>query len=91
MKFSDYIFIMLKFTFSSSLAIGLVLGVLVLVIGGAEGTITFDIDLSSDDSIRFLLGVPLIVTTLFLLFAPISFIVHSLISYSRKRKTSHDS
>ena len=90
MKFGKYVVLQLKVAFSSSLAIGLVLGILVLVIGGVEGTITLDIDISRSDSVWFLLGVPSIVTLLFLIFTPVSFLVLTSISRAWKGKSSHD-
>ena len=90
MKFGKYVVIQLKVAFSSSLAIGLVLGIVVLVIGRAEGTITLDIDISRSDSVWFLLGVPSTVTLLFLIFTPISFFVYASISRARKPRSSHD-
>jgi len=80
MKFGEYVVLQLQVAFSSSLAIGLVLGILVLVTGGAEGTITLDIDLAPSDSMWLLLGVPSTVTLLFLVITPVSFFVHAAIS-----------
>ena len=90
MKFGKYVALQLKVAFSLSLAIGLVLSILILVIGGAEGTISLDIDLSPPDSVWFLLGVPSAVTLLFLIITPVSFFVHAAISQAWKGKTSHD-
>lgn len=90
MKFGKYIVLQLKIAFSSSLTVGLVLGMLLLVIGKVEGTITLDIDLSPSDSVWFFLGVPLCVTLLFLVFCPLSFFVHAAISRVWKEKSSHD-
>lgn len=90
MEFGKYVVLQLKVAFSSSLAIGLVLGILVLVIGRAEGSITLDIDVSRSDSVWFLLGVPSAITLLFLIFTPVSFFVFTSISRARKPKSSHD-
>ncbi|MBE9538820.1 MAG: hypothetical protein IMF06_07030 [Proteobacteria bacterium] len=90
MKFSEYVVLQLKVAFSSSLAIGLVLGILALAIGKAEGTITLDIDLSPSDSLWFLLGVPSAVTLLFLVITPVSFFLHSAISRTRKEESGRD-
>ena len=80
MKFGKYVVLQLKIAFSASLVIGLVLGMLILVNGGATGAITLDIELSPFDSVWFFLGVPSTVTLLFLLFTPVSYFVHSAIS-----------
>jgi len=89
-KFGKYVALQSKVVFSSSLALGLVLGILVLAFGGAEGSITLDIDISRSDSIWFLLGVPSILTLLFLIVTPISFLVHTSISRTWTRRSSHD-
>ena len=78
MKFNRYITELIKFVLSSSLVLGLVLGIMVLVTGGAEGSITIDIDLSAIDSIWFLLGTPFLLTAVFLLTSPLSYYVHSI-------------
>ena len=84
MRFGKYIVLQIKIAFSSSLAVGLVLGILLLVVGNVEGTITLDIDLSASDSVWFFIGVPFGVTLLFLILSPISFFVHKAISRARK-------
>jgi len=89
-KFGKYVALQSKVVFSSSLALGLVLGILVLAFGGAEGSITLDIDISRSDSIWFLLGVPSILTLLFLIVTPRSFLVHTSISRTWTRRSSHD-
>lgn len=77
-KFNRYIIELAKFVFSSSLILGLVLGMVVLVTGGAEGSITIDIDLSASDSIWFLLATPLLITAVFILLSPLSYCLHFL-------------
>jgi len=89
-KFGKYVILQLKIAFASSFAVGLALGILLLVIGKVEGTITLDINLSPSDSVWFFLGVPLSVTLLFLVFCPISFFVHAAISRAWKETSSHD-
>ena len=80
MKLGKFIALQLRFTLSSSLAVGLVLGILALVSSGAEGTISLDIDLSSSDSIWISLGIPLVITTLFLICSPLSFLIYTVVS-----------
>lgn len=90
MKFGKYVVLQFKVAFSSSLVIGLVLGILILVSGGAEGSITLDIELSASDSVWFLLAAPAIVTLLFLIFSPLSFFVYTAISRVWGRRFGHD-
>jgi hypothetical protein len=89
-KFGNYIVLLLQLTLASSLSIGLVLGVLILVTGGAEGSISLDIDISASDGVWFLVGTPLVMTLLFLVFSPLSFFVHAAISRLWPGKTGDD-
>ena len=73
MKFTGYLVELTKFVLATSLALGLVLGILVLVTGGAEGSITLDIDLSASDSIWFLIGTPVLLGAVALLVSPLSY------------------
>ena len=90
MKIGRYVALQQKIAFSSSLAIGVVLGIALLVGGGIEGSINLDIELSRYDSVWFLLGTPLIVTLLFLLFTPLSFLLHEANSRVWERKFGSD-
>lgn len=90
-KFSKFISLQLQFAFSSSFAIGLVATILILFSGGVEGTVSLDIDLSYSDILWFLLGIPVVVTSLFLLFTPLSFFVHAVVSRVLRGNSSRDS
>lgn len=76
MKFGKFIAAQLQHAVSFSLSLGLLAGLLVLLIGRAEGSITLDIDITYIDSIWFLLGIPLVVIVLFLLCSPLSYFIH---------------
>jgi hypothetical protein len=89
-KFSGYIAELAKVAFSSSLALGLVLGILVLVTGGAEGSITLDIDIAATDSIWFLLATPVLATAVFLLISPLSYFVYSVLFKKKTERTGND-
>jgi hypothetical protein len=80
MKFAAYIALVARVAFAFSATLGLVLGLLILLGNGAEGNIAVDIDISTADAIWFVLGTPLVVTTLFLILSPLSFFVHKLLS-----------
>ncbi len=90
MKFGKFVALQLKSAFCSATALGLLLGILIMVIGQVKGSITLEIELSRSDSVWFLLGVPLTVTLLFLLVTPVSFLVHAAISRVLNRKSGHD-
>ncbi|MEE4144835.1 MAG: hypothetical protein V2I26_08555 [Halieaceae bacterium] len=76
MRFGSFVLQQVKFAFCSSLAIGLVIGLLLLLTGGAEGAITLDIDLGYSDSVWFLLGMPVFVISLFVIFSPLAYLIH---------------
>ena len=76
MKFNRYITELTKFVLSTSVVLGLLLGMVVLVTGGVEGSITVDIDLSAIDSLWFLLGTPFLLIAVFTLLSPLSYCVY---------------
>ena len=90
MKFSSYIAYTMKGAFSSSCALGLILGVLVLVTGGVEGEITLDIDFSTKDSLWFFLGIPALISTLFLFVSPLSYLIHRAVFRGKPVKLNDD-
>ena len=90
MKFRSYITEMLKGTLSSSLALGLVLGALLLITGGVEGEISLDIDFSATDSLWFFLGVPAVISALFLLLSPLSYFIHAAAFRAKPARSSND-
>ena len=80
MRFGRFILQQLQFALSSFLALGLVAGLLVLLTGGIEGTVTADIDLGYSDIIWLLLGIPVGVMSLFLVVSPLAFLIHKAVS-----------
>jgi hypothetical protein len=86
MKLSAYIAELMKISFSSSLSLGLVLAVLMLITGNADGSITLDIELSAIDSIWFLLGTPALLSLIFLLVSPLSYFIYLFVFKSRNEK-----
>ena len=90
MTIKVYIVQLMKVAFTSSLALGMIMAILVLVIGGAEGSITLDIDFSATDSILFLLGTTSFLTLVFLLVSPVSYFLYSAIFKERAGRSSGD-
>ena len=88
MKFGRYVALQLKFALASSLVVGLVLAIVVLLTGGVEGSITLDIDISRADIVWFIVGAPALITLLFLMFAPVSFFAYTAISRVWKTPSS---
>ncbi len=87
MKFNRYFIELAKFVLSSSLALGFLLAIVVLVTGGAEGSATIDIDISASDGIWILLGTPFLLTAASLLVSPLSYCIHRFVL----RKSAGDS
>jgi hypothetical protein len=78
MNYRSYIAKTMRGAFSSSLALGLVLGILMLIVGSVEGEISLDIGLARWDSIWFVIGAPLLTCMLFLLLSPLSYFIHAM-------------
>ena len=75
MIYLKYVKLLAKTAFSSALALGLLLAIVVAVNGGVAGEIDLDIAISPTDSLWFLLATPVIVTSLFIAISPLSFVV----------------
>ena len=83
MPFGDYIKQLGNIILSSSLALGLIVGSSLLV----NGEMTMEIDLTLEfeaiDGIWFLIGVPVIMTLVFLLLSPLSYGIYRLLTRRR--------
>lgn len=77
------------FGLSSSLALGVVVGVLLLITGGTTAEIDLTFDFGAFDGIWFLIGLPVVTTLVFLLLSPLSFWFHRLLT-KRRSNESHD-
>jgi len=84
MRFGRFVIHQLRFAFSSSLALGIVAGLLVILTGGIEGNVTADIDLGYSDSIWLVLGIPVGVIALFLIVSPLAFLIDKLLPRSSR-------
>lgn len=80
MKYGRYMKLLTKVTLSTSLVLGLLLAITIFFNGGVAGEINLDLALSTSDSIWLLLGAPALITTVFALLSPLSFLIFSLIS-----------
>jgi hypothetical protein len=90
MKYRNHIAETMRGAFSSSLALGLVLGILMLIVGSVEGDITLDIELARWDSLWFFIGAPLLTCMLFLLLSPLSYFIHSITFRKKPMQASDD-
>ncbi|TXS95308.1 hypothetical protein FV139_05260 [Parahaliea maris] len=76
MTFRQLLGAQLRHTGLFMLTLGLVLTALLLVVGGVEGSISLDIDISRTDGPWLVLGLPLLFTLLALLCSPFAFLLY---------------
>ena len=86
MSYGNYLKQLCKYVLSSSVVLGLVVGVLNLFAGGSTANIDLEIDLGGVGGLWLVPGLPLIAVLLFTIFSPLSFQIHKLLS----KKESHD-
>ena len=79
-SFGSYIKQLCKIVLSSSLVLGLVLGITFLLIGETTMSADGDLDFGAFDGFRLILAVPLVSILVFVLLSPLSFLF---ISYYR--------
>jgi hypothetical protein len=68
------------FVLSSSLVLGLILGITFLVIGETTMNVDGDISIGALDGFWLIIGLPMLSLLVFLLLSPLSFLVHKLLS-----------
>jgi len=71
------------FVLSSSLVLGLILGISFLVIGETTMNVDGDITIGAFDGFWLIIALPLVSILIFLLLSPLSFLVHKLLSRQR--------
>ncbi len=75
MTFRQFLGAQLRHTCLFTLTLGLVLTALLLAVGGVEGSISLDIEISRGDSTWLVLGLPLLFTLLVLLCSPLAYLM----------------
>jgi len=78
--FGSYIKQLCKFVLSSSLVLGLVLGITFLLVGETTMNLDGDLDFGAFDGFWLILAVPLVSIVVFVLLSPLSFLIHKLLS-----------
>lgn len=91
MTFGNYIKQLVKIGFSASLALGAVIGVLLIVLGETTAEIDLTLEFEALDGIWFLVGVPVIMTLIFLLLSPLSYGIYRLLTRRRGDESREDS
>ena len=79
MSFWSYTKQLCMFVLSSSLVLGLILGISFLVIGEATMNVDGDITIGAFDGFWLIIALPLLSLLVFLLLSPLSFLVHKLL------------
>ena len=79
-SFGIYFLRLVRIVVSSSLVLGSVLGLLVLVRGGITANIDLTLEFEAIDGLWIMLGFPVFITVICLLVSPLSYFVHALIS-----------
>ena len=74
-SFAAYLKSLLKIIVASSLALARVIGIAILLVGGASGSLEFDVEIDRVDALWVLLGLPIIATLLFTILSPISYLI----------------
>ncbi len=80
MSIGDYIKQLCMIVFSSSFALGLILGAALLVIGETSMEVDLTFDFGILDGLWLILGLPAVSVLLFVILSPLSFMLYKLIS-----------
>jgi len=83
MSFSSYLKQLCMFVLSSSLVLGLILGISFLVAGETTMNVDGDITIGAFDGFWLIIALPLVSILLFLLLSPLSLLVPKLLSKRR--------
>ena len=77
--FGNYIKQLVKIGISASLALGVVVAILLLIVGETTAEIDLTLEFEALDGIWFLIGLPIIMTLALLLLSPLSYGLYRLI------------
>ncbi len=83
MSFWNYTKQLCMFVLSSSLVLGLILGISFLVIGETTMNVDGDISIGAFDGFWLIIALPVLSLLVFVLLSPLSFLVHKLLSKRR--------
>ena len=80
MPFGRYLSQLCIFVLSSSITLGLILGISLLVAGESSMDVDLDLDFGVFDGLWLILGLPALSILVFTILSPLSFLVHSVLS-----------
>ncbi len=79
MSFSSYLKQLCLFVLSSSLVLGLILGISFLVVGETTMNVDGDLTVGAFDGFWLIIALPLLSLLVLLLLSPLSFLVHKIL------------
>jgi hypothetical protein len=80
MSFSDYIRQLCKFVFSSSVVLGLIVGIALLVAGETTMEIDLTLEFGQFDGLWWLIGLPILSLLILVILSPLSYVIHRQLS-----------
>lgn len=88
MSFGNYIKQLSKLALASSLVMGLIIGIALLLSGGSTMEIDLTFEFGRFDGIWFVIGLPILSILVLVILSPLSFPIHRLLSRRRDDGTS---
>ena len=83
MNFGDYLRQLVKIVFTSSLALGLVIGIALLIVGETSMNFEIGLEIEMIDSLSVAVGLPLLAVIVFLAVSPLSIFIYRLLPTRR--------
>ncbi len=90
MRYGRYIKNLLKTVLSSSLALGLIIGVAIIVNGETTAEIDLTLDFDEVVGVGVMLGLPVLSILIFSLLSPLSFFIHKILSKRKSENVPRD-
>lgn len=90
MRYGRYIKNLLKTVLSSSLALGLIIGVAIIVNGETTAEIDLTLDFDEVVGVGVILGLPVLSILIFSLLSPLSFFIHNILSKRKSENVPRD-
>jgi len=89
-NYSDYLRQLVKIVFSSSVALGLVIGIALLIVGETSMNFEIGLEIEMIDSVWVALGLPLLAVLVFLAVSPLSIFIYRLLPRRRNEDVHID-
>ena len=90
MQFGRYVVHLVKIILSSSLALGLIVGVVIIVNGETTANIDLTLDFNAIVGLWVILGLPVLSIFIFALLSPLSFFLHTFLSKRNSQNVPRD-